>query len=77
MKYGFNCSCQACDLLNTTTDEFKDRESKRDKITDLTKRIALLTTVWGEGTAEADALRTQMLQLKAEQGFGTWESGKA
>jgi hypothetical protein len=76
-KYGFNCFCQACDLLSTTTDEFQERESKRDKIADLTNRIAPLTTVWGEGTADVDALRTERLQLKAEQGFGTWEGGKA
>lgn len=77
MKYGFNCSCTACALLKATTGEFSDNEWKRKWIADRTKRITELTAAGREDTEEVDNLRTEMLQLKAEQGLGTWESGKA
>ena len=77
MRCAFKRSCPACEVIKSMTGKNDNRDSKLEKIANLKKRIADLKAAGYEGTAHFEVKRTEILQLKAEQGFETWEGGKA
>ena len=72
-KYGFVCRCPACDMESPF---WVDIEKNRTRIATISAEIQELLASDPKSVA-ADMLRIEMYRVMTEQGYGTWEAGKA
>ena len=71
-RYGFTCTCSAC---TTLVNDGNRGPSNREKIEELNRQRAILTSLKGKASPEGEKLLDDMLELMEDESLETWEKG--